>query len=82
MTKQEYDWYHTEREDSLGHKIKVGDLVVFHWWDRRVEVGRVTKMCPNVIKILPLRYQNSPSWEIQRFPDRVVKIKSDAIPEN
>jgi hypothetical protein len=83
MTKQEYNWYNTEREDSLGHKIRVGDLVVFHWWDRRVEVGMVTKMCPNVIKILPLRNQGSPSWwEVQRFPDRVVKIKSDAIPEN
>lgn len=82
MTKQEYNWYHTEKEDSLGHKIRVGDLVVFHWWDKRVEVGRVTKMCSKVIKILPLKYQSSPSWEVQRSPDRVVKIKSDAIPDN
>lgn len=81
MTKQEYEWFHTEREDALGHKIRVGDLVAFHWWDKRVKVGRVVKMCPNVIKILPLEYPSS-SWEIQRFPDRVIKIKSDAIPED
>ena len=81
MTKQEYEWFHTEREDALGHKIRVGDLVAFHWWDRRVKVGRVVKMCPSVIKISPLEYRVS-SWEIQRFPSRVIKIKSDAIPED
>lgn len=79
MTRQEYEWYHTEREDSLGHKIKVGDLVVFHWWDRRVKVSKVVRLCSNIIKIESLEF---PGFIVQRFPGRVVKIKSDAIPEN
>jgi hypothetical protein len=81
MTKQEYNWYHSEMTDALGHTIKVGDLVIFHWWDRRVKVGKVTRICKETIKILPLEYENSP-WDILRSPKRVIKIKDDGIPES
>lgn len=79
MTKQEYNWYHTEREDALGHKIRVGDLVALHWWDSRVKVGKVVRICKEVIKIEPLEHNY---WVVQRHPHRVIKLKEDAIPDD
>jgi hypothetical protein len=79
MTKQEYNWYHTEREDALSHKIRVGDLVAFHRWDSRVTVGKVVRICKEVIKIEPLNYKH---WTVQRHPYRVIKLKEDAIPDD
>lgn len=81
MTKREYEWYHSERKDALGHTIKVGDLVIFHWWDRRVKVGKVIKICTETLKIQPLEFKNDPYWILLRYPDRVIKIKDDGIPE-
>lgn len=81
MTKQEYNWYHREVKDALGHRVKAGDLVIFHWWDKRVEIGKVVKVCDIVLKISPLKWENSPSWILQRAPERVIKIKKNAIPK-
>ena len=81
MTKQEYNWYHREVKDALGHRVKAGDLVIFHWWDKRVEIGKVVKVCNIVLKISPLKWKNFPSWVLQRSPERVIKIKKNAIPK-
>lgn len=79
MTQREFEEAHAERKDALGHTIKVGDLVAFHWWDRRVKVGKVIKICRRVIKIEPI---DIPQYIEQRYPNRVIKLKSDAIPED
>lgn len=81
MTKQEFNWYHREVKDALGHRVKAGDLVIFHWWDKRVEVGKVTKVCNRVLKIKPLKWKSSSSWELQRYSERVIKIKKNSIPK-
>ena len=79
MTRKEFEEANAEGIDALGHIIKVGDLVAFHWWDRRVKIGRVIKICSQTIKIEPV---NMPSYIEQRHPERVIKLKNDAIPED
>lgn len=79
MTRKEFEEANAERKDALGHTIKVGDLVAFHWWDRRVKVGKVIKICQKVIKIEPI---DIPQYIEQRYSNRVIKLKSDAIPED
>ena len=79
MTRKEFDEVHAERKDALGHTIKVGDLVAFHWWDKRTKVGKVVKICPKIIKIEPI---DLPGCIEQRCPKRVIKLKSDAISED
>jgi uncharacterized Zn ribbon protein len=79
MTRKEFEEANAERKDALGHTIKVGDLVAFYWWDKIVTLGKVIKICPQVIKIEPV---NMPKCIEQRYPDRVIKLKSDAIPED
>ena len=79
MTRKEFEEANAERKDALGHTIKVGDLVAFHWWDRRTKVGKVIKICSQTIKIEPI---DMPKYIEQRYPERVIKLKSDAIPED
>ena len=79
MTRKEFEEANTERKDALGHTVKVGDLVAFHWYNTIVKVGKVTKICPKTIKIEPI---NIPKCIEQRHPKRVIKLKSDAIPED
>lgn len=79
MTRKEFEEANAEREDALGHTIRVGDLVAFHWWNRRVKIGKVVKICSQVIKIEPI---DMPQYIEQRYPNRVIKLKSNAIPED
>lgn len=79
MTRKEFEEANAERKDALGHTIKVGDLVAFHWWDRRVNIGKVIKICSRVVKIEPI---DLPQCTEQRYPERIIKLKSDAIPED
>lgn len=81
MTEQEYKWYHSEKQDALGHRVKAGDLVIFHWWNKSVKIGKIIKVCDKILKINPLEWANSPSWFVQREPGRVIKIKKGAIPK-
>ena len=79
MTRKEFEEANAERKDALGHTIKVGDLVAFHWYGRIVKVGKVIKICPKAVKIEPI---DMPKSIEQRHLKRVIKLKSDAIPED
>lgn len=79
MTKREYEELHRVVKDKLGHQLHVGDLVIGYAYCNDVELYRVKKLCAR--KVVVVRVSNNP-WTNFIYPDRLIKIKEDGIPEN
>ena len=78
MTKKEYEESHRIVKDKLGHQLHVGDLVI-GYVSNNVELYRVKKLCAK--KVIVIRTSNN-VWTDYIYPDRLIKIKEDGIPEN
>lgn len=78
MTRKEYEELHRVVSDKLGHQLHVGDLVIGYAYSNNVELYRVKKICAK--KVLVVRVSNV--WTNYIYPDRLIKIKKDGIPEN
>ena len=79
MTKREYEELHRVVKDKLGHQLHVGDLVIGYAYCNNVELYRVKKLCAR--KVFVVRTSNN-IWTDYIYPDRLIKIKEDEIPEN
>ena len=79
MTKKEYEELHRVVKDKLGHQLHVGDLVIGYAYSNNVELYRVKKLCEK--KVIVVRASDN-IWDIYIYPDRLIKIKEDGIPEN
>lgn len=79
MTKKEYEELHRVVKDKLGHQLHVGDLVIGYAYCSNVELYRVKKLCAK--KVVVVRVSNN-TWTNFIYPDRLIKIKEDGIPEN
>ena len=79
MTKREYEELHRVVKDKLGHQLHVGDLVIGYTYCNDIELYRVKKLCAR--KVVVVRVSNNP-WTNFIYPDRLIKIKEDGIPEN
>ena len=79
MTKKEYEELHRVVKDKLGHQLHVGDLVIGYAYSNNVELYRVKKLCAK--KVIVVRASDN-RWDIYIYPDRLIKIKEDGIPEN
>ena len=78
MTKREYEELHRVVKDKLGHQLHVGDLVIGYAYCNDVELYRVKKLCTK--KVVVARVNNL--WTNFIYPDRLIKIKENGIPEN
>ena len=78
MTKREYEELHRVVKDKLGHQLRVGDLVIGYTYYNDVELYMVKKLCAR--KVVVDRVSNT--WTKFIYPDRLIKIKEDGIPEN
>lgn len=78
MTKKEYEELHRVVNDKLGHQLHVGDLVIGYAYSNNVEVYRVKKLCAE--KAIVVRISNN--WTNYIYPDRLIKIKENGIPED
>ena len=79
MTKKEYEELHRVVKDKLGHQLHVGDLVIGYAYSNNVELYRVKKLCAK--KVIVVRASDN-RWDIYIYPDRLIKIKENGIPEN
>lgn len=79
MTKKEYEELHRIVSDKLGHQHEVDDLVIGYAYNNNVELYRVKKLC--VKKVLVVRVLNNVGT-YYIYPDRLIKIKKNGIPEN
>ena len=79
MTKREYEELHRVVSDRLGHQLHVGDLAVGYAYCNDVELYRVKKLCAK--KVVVVRTSNN-IWTDYIYPDRLIKIKENGIPEN
>lgn len=79
MTKQEYEWYHTERNDASGQTIKVGDTVVYHAWSNKIRIGKIIRMCKKKIRISDNEH---PKWEFLKPSHSIIKINEYGISSN
>lgn len=79
MTRKEYEELHRVVSDKLGHQLHVGDLAIGYVYCNNVELYRVKKLCAK--KVLVVRVSNN-VWTDYIYPDRLIKIKKDGIPEN
>ncbi len=79
MTKKEYKESHRIVSDKLGHQLHVGDLVIGYAYSNDVALYRVKKFCAK--KVIVVRVSNN-IWIAYIYPDRLIKIKKDGIPEN
>lgn len=79
MTKKEYEELHRVVKDKLGHQLHVGDLVISYAYSNNVELYRVKKLCAN--KVMVVRTSNN-MWTAYIYPNRLIKVKEDGIPEN
>ena len=79
MTKKEYEELHRVVKDKLGHQLHVGDLVIGYDYSNNVELYRVKRLCAK--KVVVVRASNN-TWGNYTYPDRLIKIKEDGIPEN
>ena len=79
MTRKEYEELHRVAKDKLGHQLHVGDLVIGYAYSNNVELYRVKKLCAK--KVVVVRALDN-RWDIYIYPDRLIKIKEDGIPEN
>ena len=79
MTRKEYEELHRVVKDKLGHQLHVGDLVIGHAYSNNVELYRVKKLCAK--KVAVVRTSNN-IWTYYIYPDRLIKIKEDGIPED
>lgn len=80
MTKKEYEELHRVVNDKLGHQLHVGDLVIgYTGYNSSVELYRIKKICP--IKVVVVRASNN-IWTEKLFPNKLIKIKEDGIPED
>lgn len=79
MTRKEYEELHKVVLDKLGHQLHVGDLVVGYAYSNNVELYRVKKLCAK--KVVVVRALDN-RWDTYIYPDRLIKIKEDGIPEN
>ena len=78
MTKKEYEELHRVVKDKLGHQLHVGDLVISYAYSNNVELYRVKKLWAK--KVIVVRVNNT--WTNFIYPDRLIKIKENGIPEN
>ena len=78
MTKKEYEELHRVVKDKLGHQLHVGDLVIGYAYSNNVELYRVKKLCAKKVAVVGV---NNP-WTNFIYPDRLIKIKENGIPEN
>ena len=78
MTRKEYEELHRVVKDKLGHQLHVGDLVIGYTYCNDVELYRVKKLC--IKKVVVVRVNNT--WTNFIYPDRLIKIKENGIPEN
>ena len=79
MTKREYEELHRVVKDKLGHQLHVGDLAIGYAYCNNVELYRVKKLCAR--KVVVVRVSNN-TWTNFIYPDRLIKIKENGIPEN
>ena len=79
MTKKEYEELHRVVKDKLGHQLHVGDLVIGYAYSNNVELYRVKKLCTK--KVIVVRASDN-RWDTYIYPDRLIKIKENGIPEN
>lgn len=79
MTRKEYEELHRVVKDKLGHQLHVGDLVIGYDYSNNVELYRVKRLCAK--KVVVVRTSNN-TWGNYIYPDRLIKIKEDGIPEN
>ena len=79
MTRKEYEELHRVVKDKLGHRRHVGDLVIGYDYSNNVELYRVRRLCGK--KVVVVRASNN-TWGNYTYPDRLIKIKEDGIPEN
>lgn len=79
MTRKEYEELHRVVSDKLGHQLHVDDLVIGYAYSNNVELYRVKKLCAK--KVVVVRISNN-LWKDCIYPDRLIKIKKDGIPEN
>ena len=79
MTKREYEELHRVVKDKLGHQLHVGDLAIGYAYCNNVELYRIKKLCAR--KVVAVRTSNN-IWTDYIYPDRLIKIKEDGIPEN
>jgi hypothetical protein len=79
MTRKEYEELHRVVSDKLGHQHEVDDLVIGYAYSNNVELYRVKKLCAK--KVVVVRVSNN-VWTDYIYPDRLIKIKEDGIPEN
>lgn len=78
MTKKEYEELHRVVKDKLGHQLHVGDLVIGYAYCNNVELYRVKKLCAKKVAV---EVSNN-TWTNFIYPDRLIKIKENGIPEN
>lgn len=71
MTKQEYEWYYTEKEDAIGQTLRVGDTVIFHTYGNEIRLGIILRMCKKKIKI---GLKERPSWVYQKSKISIIKV--------
>ena len=79
MTKKEYEELHRVVLDKLGHQLHVGDLVIGYAYSNNVELYRVKRL--RAKKVVVVRTSNN-IWTDYIYPDRLIKIKEDGIPED
>ena len=79
MTKKEYEELHRVVLDKLGHQLYVGDLVIGSSYSNNVELYRIKKICAK--KAIVVRASNNISTNYI-YPNRLIKVKKDGIPEN
>lgn len=65
--------------DKLNHQLYVGDLIICNVYSNDVDVYRVHKICKK--RIIAERVE-SPKWLNYFYPNRVIKIKENGIPED
>ena len=79
MTKKEYEELHRVVKDKLGHQLHVGDLVVGYAYSNNVELYRVKKICAKKVTVVRL---NNNIWTECIYPNKLIKIKENGIPED
>lgn len=79
MTKKEYEDLNRVVKDKLGHQLHVGDLAIGYAYNKNVELYRVKKLCAKKVAIV---IASNNVWTNYIYPDRLIKIKKDGIPEN
>ena len=79
MTRKEYEELHRVVKDKLGHQLYVGDLVIGSSYSNNVELYRIKKICAK--RAIVVRASNNISTTYI-YPNRLIKVKEDGIPEN